>query len=62
MISIIGSFWWLTRAGREYLFAKPFTFEKLKCRWQGHPHGVLWFNAGGLEPNMHCKDCGDDLG
>jgi hypothetical protein len=32
------------------------------CRWRGHPEGVWWFNAGGSEPDMHCKGCGDDLG
>ena len=34
----------------------------LVCRWRGHPAGVGWFNAGGLEPDMHCRNCGDDLG
>lgn len=32
------------------------------CRMQGHPHGVIWYNATGLEPDMTCKNCGDDLG
>ena len=32
------------------------------CRYRGHPAGVVWFNPGGYRPDMHCKNCGDDLG
>lgn len=32
------------------------------CRARGHPFGVWWYNPNGLEPDMHCKNCGDDLG
>jgi len=46
----------------KYLFSKPFSFRALICRWRGHPCGVVWYNAGGTEPDMHCKNCGDDLG
>jgi hypothetical protein len=31
------------------------------CRAKGHER-VVWFNPGGLEPDMHCQNCGDDLG
>jgi hypothetical protein len=31
------------------------------CRAKGHPCGVVW-NSSGLEPDMACKDCGEDLG
>ncbi len=31
------------------------------CRWRGHPCGVWWYNVGGFEPDMRCKNCGDDL-
>ena len=34
----------------------------VKCRWQGHPHDVVWFNGSGCEPDMTCWNCGDDLG
>src|SRR3989304_4965642 len=37
-------------------------FQTAWCRYRGHPAGVWWYNTGGLEPNMHCKNCGDDLG
>ena len=32
------------------------------CRWRGHPAGVWWTNFCGLEPDMRCKGCGEDLG
>ncbi len=32
------------------------------CRARGHPYGVVWYNTNGLEPDMTCKNCGDDLG
>jgi hypothetical protein len=37
-------------------------FEVIKCRANGHKNGVIWYNANGSEPDMHCKNCGDDLG
>lgn len=46
----------------KYLFEKPFSLKKIICRIKGHPNGVWWVNIGGLDPNMHCKDCEDDLG
>lgn len=41
--------WWTTRFG-QWL-----------CERGGHTD-VVWFNVGGLEPDMHCKRCGKDLG
>ena len=32
------------------------------CRIRNHPCGVIWYTDHGLEPDMHCKKCGDDLG
>jgi len=46
----------------KFLFEKPFTIRKLLCRRKGHPCGVVWYNPGGLEPDMHCRNCGDNLG
>lgn len=37
-------------------------FKVIRCRAKGHPFGVVWFNSYGLEPDMHCKNCNDDLG
>jgi hypothetical protein len=48
--------WWL------YLFEKPVNIRKFLCRASGHKHGVIWFTLNALEPDMHCIDCGDDLG
>lgn len=57
---------WLTLAWYRYLFAPlsgdQHPWKTLKCRYQGHTKGVIWYNTGGLEPNMHCVRCGDDLG
>jgi hypothetical protein len=51
----------------KYLFAPRADKEipwltVVKCRSQGHPCGVVWYNVCGYEPDMTCKDCGDDLG
>jgi hypothetical protein len=32
------------------------------CRLRNHPAGVVWYNPNGYEPDMHCKNCGDNLG
>jgi hypothetical protein len=50
----------------KYLFSKKNPdcnwFTVIKCRLNGHPKGVFWYNPSGLEPNMTCRVCGDDLG
>lgn len=35
---------------------------RCQCRARSHPYGVVWYNVGGLEPDMHCNGCGEDLG
>ena len=58
---------WFTREWWRYLLAprswwgEPW-LRVLWCRMRGHRSGVVWFNPGGLEPDMHCRGCGDDLG
>jgi hypothetical protein len=47
--------WW------SYLLKDCNSFRNFICRAKGHA-GPVWFNASGLEPDMHCKDCGEDLG
>lgn len=37
-------------------------FHAMICRMRGHPHGVIWYTLSGDEPDMTCKNCGDDLG
>jgi hypothetical protein len=53
---------WFTKEWWLYLLQKPLTFRKFRCRIKGHPNGVIWHNIGGLEPDMRCKDCKDNLG
>lgn len=31
------------------------------CRMRGHPAGVYWYTSG-MEPDMRCKGCLDDIG
>uniref|UniRef100_A0A6H2A1Q5 Uncharacterized protein n=1 Tax=viral metagenome TaxID=1070528 RepID=A0A6H2A1Q5_9ZZZZ len=57
-----GLLWW------KYLFEKRsslYDAGRIKtaiCRAGGHKPGVWWHNPNGLEPDMHCRGCGDDLG
>jgi hypothetical protein len=59
---------WFTKAWWNYLLAPPSSWEVTRwsafwCRLWGHPGGVWYYNMSeNLEPDMHCKDCGDDLG
>ena len=52
--------WW------KYLFEKHDPdvswWTAFWCRALNHPSGVVWYNPCGDEPNMTCKNCGDDLG
>ncbi len=32
------------------------------CRLRGHPYRVVWYTLSSFEPDMHCSNCGDDLG
>jgi len=31
------------------------------CRIKNHPCGPIWYNPGGYEPDMTCKNCGDEI-
>jgi hypothetical protein len=60
--------YWLTRVWWAYVLNDSQAdsgygnwFSRAWCRAQGHPAGVWFYNAGGTEPNMHCKGCGEDL-
>ena len=50
----------------KYLFRKKSPdrnwFSVILCRFRGHPCGVIWYNLSGIEPDMTCRNCGDDLG
>jgi len=47
--------WWL------YLLRDCRGPRHFICRVRNHPAGVVWHNPGGIEPDMHCRNCGEDL-
>jgi len=53
---------WFARWWWSYLLDGCSGPENFVCRVRGHPYGIVWFNVGGTEPDMHCKNCGEDLG
>ena len=61
---------WLTIGWYAYLFGRPAWnrhyewpgWRMIWCRSRGHPSGVVYMNPGGLEPDLHCRNCGEDLG
>lgn len=58
---------WFNRHWWHYLLAPRRDGDEswlrvLWCRLRYHPYPVVWFNATGYEPDMHCTNCGDDLG
>lgn len=48
--------WW------AYIFEKPYNLTKIWCRTKDHPKGYVWISPGNIEPDFHCKNCGDFLG
>jgi hypothetical protein len=60
---------WFLLSWYQYLFEKRDRWyggsgwvRTIICRMRNHPCGPIWYNPNGLEPDMHCKNCGDDLG
>ena len=60
---------WLTRSWWSYLLhpreqSPPWNsrFATVKCRASAHPEGEIYLNAGGLEPDHRCRNCGDVIG
>lgn len=62
---------WFNYYWYSYLFAKKSVTAKswgiswitiILCRMKNHPGGVWWYTSSRLEPDMRCKNCGDDLG
>lgn len=58
---------WFSRLWYKYLFTEldwcDGYLHKLKvihCRIKGHPAGPVWYSSG-FEPDMSCKNCGDEL-
>ncbi len=56
---------WFTLVWWQYLLEKPARgssmFKAFFCRMLVHPAGVIYYNPIGLEPDMRCKNCGDEL-
>jgi len=52
----------------QYLFRKGDNpdfcswWERLKCRFNNHPCGCIYYNPGGYEPDGRCINCGDEIG
>jgi hypothetical protein len=51
---------WFCLEWYRYLLTSE-SFVNLVCRIRNHPNGVVFYNMG-WEPDMHCKDCEEDLG
>ena len=56
--------WWWRHWEDHYLPPALFGnyLSRCLCRARNHPAGVYWYNVGGLEPDMQCRGCGEDLG
>ena len=52
--------WWRyilkSKAEKDILWIRV-----ILCRIRNHPEGPIWYNPYGLEPNMRCKNCYDNL-
>lgn len=56
--------WWrylLAPMSRQYDDEPFWRLRIVWCRVGGHPAGVRFYSSG-FEPDMHCKNCDDDLG
>lgn len=59
---------WFTKSWWDYLLEEPKgktlkdKWVRFWCRARIHPAGVWWYNPNRLEPDMRCKNCGEDLG
>jgi len=60
---------WFSWYWYAYLFAKQGKYDRnscgywarVWCRMRGHPNGPIFYTSHGLEPDNHCKDCGDEI-
>lgn len=53
---------WFDKGWWEYLLEKPLTLKKFLCRISEHKSGPWYYNSTGSEPDMTCRNCGDNLG
>ena len=54
--------YWLTYNWWKYLLKGCTGWTNFWCRIRNHNCGVVWHNVAGVEPDMHCRKCGEDLG
>ena len=52
---------WFQFCQWRYLLEGCSGWHNFWCRFNNHPHGTVFYNPNGLEPNNHCIDCGEDL-
>ena len=38
-----------------------YMLKRIICRINRHSSGPVWYNSSGFEPDMTCKNCGDEL-
>lgn len=56
--------WWSYVFSPRSVSARSWGVSRIataRCRIQGHPLGPIFYNPGGLEPDMRCRYCGDEL-
>jgi len=63
---------WFYPGWYAYLFSRPNVrwpergirawIRRVVCRARNHPAGVVWFSSdpNRLEPDMECRNCGED--
>jgi hypothetical protein len=57
----INWYYWISISWWKYLLENPITWRKFWCRMGGHKCGPIWYNVNGLEPDMRCQNCEDEL-
>jgi hypothetical protein len=68
-VKCLDYWWWAYLLEKPSSYSRGFCsdnrfvdwFMRILCRAKGHPSGVIWYSDK-LEPDMHCRNCGDDLG
>lgn len=53
--------WWLADRWEAPTRLVAYVF-RCQCRARSHPYDVHFYNVSGLEPDMRCQGCGEDLG
>ena len=52
---------WFTYGWYNYLFKDNTGIRNIICRVRGHPSGPVWYTMTKYEPDMTCKDCGEEI-